>query len=669
MKFYIFYVAFIAAFLWAVNQLLEKPLWNTASSTTKTRINLKFEKNFATLTERNPKTVGYHYQIIHHHFSKPAHYATTTDNIFREDEAIERYYADLVDHKDILMVALGRLGSALIEYYKQDNRTMVLSLEDAEFSGIYQKDEQLANQKYYNLAVGKIYSQTVLSSAPSIDAFKKEIELKGDTASAYVELIKIWHEQRDFNELYKLAQNPTLLPYFIKVSPKALTDTYFAKGRFLQYLRHRFRINTNYIGIIASLFIAFTWILYLIRLKVFHKPNYTALLSCFLGGSIFALFAFPLYDFFNLVLNFRLERYLVNDFTYMILGIGLIEETVKLLPWLLVITLFPKTIKEPVDYLLFASVAALGFAATENFLYLAKDSRAIIQMRAFMPTLGHLFDSSIIAYGFILVRYREKRPMWFQVLLYFLLAATVHGLYDFWLYIGIYPFSVAIAIVGMAIWITFLNNALNISPYFDYQKVLHSGKLRRFVIVALSAIVLFDYGSTALLKGADMANQELLSTLIFAGFFMAFMSTSLANFDLVKGYWSPPYKTSFFQKVNYNRFVDTWVHLQPKWSAQNMPSEEIVLPEKSQIDARYVFGDQTNFFRIKLEQPIEIKGQNVGYLFIQLKYKNAFFASKEKNHTTLFYPNNYDWRNLSPGVYRKEILKPWVRASVQKIEV
>ncbi|HAS45963.1 MAG TPA: hypothetical protein DCS93_36105 [Microscillaceae bacterium] len=669
MKFYIPYVAFIATFLWAVNQFLEKPLWKTTEPTTKKRINFKFEKSFATLTERDTNTVGYHYQVIHHHFSKPAHYASTTANIYRDDVAIERYYADLVDHKDTLTVALARLGNALIEYYKKDSRMMVLNLENAEFSGIYQRNEQLAKQKYYNLALGKIYSQKVLSIIPSIEAFEKEIELKGDTASAYIELIKIWHKKRDFDELHKLVQNPHLLPYFQEVSPRVLPEVYFVKGYFVKYLQLTFRLNTNYIGVIASLFIALTWFLYLIRLKVFQKPNYLALFSCFLVASLFTFFAFPLYDFFDLILGFRLKGYLFNDFPYMILGIGLIEETIKFLPWLLMLTLFPKVFKEPVDYLLFASVAALGFAATENFIYLARDSAAIIQRRAFMPTLGHLFDSSIIAYGMIMVRYREKRPMWFQVLLYFLLAATVHGIYDFWLYVGISLFSVAIAIVGMAIWITFLNNALNISPYFDYQKVFSSSKLRRFVIIALTGIVLFDYGSTALLKGASLANQELLGTLIFAGFFMAFMSTSLANFDLVKGYWSPPYKTSFFSKVNYNRFVGTWIHLQPKWSTQNMPTEEITLPDKLQIKGRYVFGDQTNYFEIALEQPIEIEGKVINYLFIQLKYKNSFFDSKEKNHTTIFYINNYHWPNPSQTVYRKEMLKPWVRASVQKVEV
>ncbi|OJJ17124.1 hypothetical protein BKI52_30905 [marine bacterium AO1-C] len=667
MKFYMLYVAFIAAFLLAINQFLEKPVWNTTKTTVKKRINFKFEKSFPTLTEKDTNTIGYHYQIITHHFNKPAHHASATANIFRDDDGIKKYYTHLTSSKNELTVFLGRLGKALIIYYENDHSAFyqINSYGDTPLV-TDQSEKLLGKQKYYHLTLGKIYLLSLFSKKDAIEAFKKEISIKGDTATAYVELLKACHEERDFDELHKIAQNPALLPYFKKVNPNVLTDTYFVKAQVVKYLQQRLRINTNYIGVIASLFIALTWFLYIIRLKVFQKPNYAALLSCFLGGSIFAFLALPLYDFFDLVLNFSLKGYLVNDFPYMILGIGLIEETVKLLPWLLVLVLFRNAIQEPVDYLLFASVAALGFAATENFIYIAKDSTAIVQMRAFMPTLGHLFDSSIVAYGVILARYRRKRPVWIYILLYLLLAATVHGFYDFWLYIGLYLFSIAIAIVGMAIWITFLNNALNISPAFDYKKAFSSSKLRRFVIVALTSIVLFDYGSTALVKGADMANQELLSTLLFAGFFMAFMSTSLANFDLVKGYWSPPYKTSFFRKVNYNRFVGTWVHIQPKQSDARF--EEIELPDKLQIEARYVFAGQTNYFGIRLEQPIKLDEQTIDYLFIQLKYKTAFFISKEKNHTTLFYPNNSNWRNLTDTIYRKEILQSWVRASIQKTE-
>ena len=665
MKFHLLYVAFLAIFFFSINQFLEQPIWDTRKPVDTTVVNPNFEKRFPSLTEKNVKSIGYHYQVITYHYSKPEIQNTRPKRLHRNDEAIKSYYDKLTESENKLNVSLGRFGKALIKCYEKDYMAKLWKLDsNSVIFGVYEKEARFAKQKYYNLAVGKIYSEAIVLRTPAINAFKDEIKVKGDTASAYVELIKIWYKQKDFDELYKVAQNPVLLRYFKEVKPKILIETYFVKGDFLKYLPLRLRIKTNYIGILASLFITITWFLYLVRLKVFRKRHYVSMVSSLIGGSLFAFLALPIYDFYHLNLNFHLKGYLFNDFPYMILGIGLIEETVKLIPFLLVARFFSKAIQEPVDYLILASASALGFAATENFIYIAKDSQVIVQLRAFIPTISHLFDSSIIAFGIIIAKYRRKRPVWIYVLLYLLIAATMHGLYDFWLYAGIYLFSFAIMLVGMAMWITFLNNGLNISPNFNYQKIFSSARLRKFLILALTGIVLFDYGSTAMLKGVATANIELRFTLFFTSFFMIFLFTSLANFDLVKGYWHPVYKTSFFKKVNYNRFIGTWVTIQPKF-----PSHMIDPPEKIQINERYVFGDQTNYFGVQLTQPIEIEGQLVSYLFLQLKYKKTFFSTKEKNHTTLFYPKDEQWKNHDqPQVYPKQILKSWTRASVEKVE-
>lgn len=664
MKFYIAYAIFIVAFIFAVNQFLEKPLWPDNTPAKTKLINPKFEKSFPSLTQKDTNTAGYHYQLIVYHFNKPEHQATTTGNVFREDSGLKEYYSQLGESKDSLTASLGAFGLAMIQHYEDlKSHTVTLGLGIVGYD--YQKDDRLANHTCYNLALGRIYRQRLYTKG-AIASFEKEISLKGDTTGAYIELIKIWHQEKNFDALYALTQKPLFLPYFKQVNPDVLTDTYFIKGQVFSYARARFRINTNYIAVIASLFIAVTWFLYLIRLKVFSKPHFASLISCFVAGGLFAFLALPLYDFFDLVLNFQLRRYLINDFLYMILGIGLIEETVKLLPFLLISYLFKGAIQEPIDYLILASVSALGFAATENFIYLARDTHNIVQVRAFLPTIGHLFDSSIIAYGMIVAKYRKKRLVWLYTLVYLGLAALTHGFYDFWLYIRISLFSVAIIIVGMALWITFLNNALNISPGFDYQKVFSSVRLRRFLIVALTGVVLFDYGSTALLKGSAIANEELRLTLFFAGFFMVFLSTSLANFDLVKGYWHPLYKASFFKKINYNRFIGTWVNIQPHASNTLL---DFAFPDKVNIETRYVFDDVTNYFACTLDQTIEIDGKPVKNLFFQLKYKNSFFSSQEKNYTTLFYTNIDDWCNPKEIVYRKEILQPWIRVSVQKVDV
>ena len=85
-----------------------------------------------------------------------------------------------------------------------------------------------------------------------------------------------------------------------------------------------------------------------------------------------------------------------NDFIYCILGIGAIEELMKIIPLFLVM-FFSKQLKEPIDYVVFASISALGFAFIENLIYFDEAGLKTIQGRSLSSTVTHMFNSSLIA--------------------------------------------------------------------------------------------------------------------------------------------------------------------------------------------------------------------------------------------------------------------------------
>ena len=137
---------------------------------------------------------------------------------------------------------------------------------------------------------------------------------------------------------------------------------------------------------------------------------------------------------------------------YSVLAIGLIEELVKIVPFLLVVLRF-REFDEPVDGIIYASFIALGFAAVENLQYLQFLDEREAYLRGFAAPVVHIVFASVWGYhigrahlpGRSLIRTSVK---------FLLLTAAAHGIYDF-IVIGLpataLPFS-ALMIGALWLW-------------------------------------------------------------------------------------------------------------------------------------------------------------------------------------------------------------------------
>jgi protease PrsW len=135
------------------------------------------------------------------------------------------------------------------------------------------------------------------------------------------------------------------------------------------------------------------------------------------------------------------------------LVIGPVEELFKLLAvWVAIFR--SKDFSEPMDGIIYAVTAALGFACVENVIYILKFGPASIMSRAVFATPAHMLFASM--WGYYLGRARfELQGELKQVAKGLLLAAGFHGFYNF--IIAIYPgkamMSLAPILLVMA-WIT-----------------------------------------------------------------------------------------------------------------------------------------------------------------------------------------------------------------------
>ena len=116
-------------------------------------------------------------------------------------------------------------------------------------------------------------------------------------------------------------------------------------------------------------------------------------------------------------------------FAFAMLAIGPIEEFSKMLPFLIVVLRF-REYDEPLDGIIYASFIALGYAAVENYLYLDFMSSVEAIARGFAAPVIHILFASIWAYWITRARL-AGRPLLVPALIGFLLAASLHGMYDF----------------------------------------------------------------------------------------------------------------------------------------------------------------------------------------------------------------------------------------------
>jgi RsiW-degrading membrane proteinase PrsW (M82 family) len=116
-------------------------------------------------------------------------------------------------------------------------------------------------------------------------------------------------------------------------------------------------------------------------------------------------------------------------FAYSMLAIGPVEEFAKMLPFLLLVLRFPE-MDEPIDGIIYASFVALGYAAVENIMYLEYLTAAESAARGFAGPVVHMLFASIWGYT-IGCAHLKGEPLLHAIARGFLIAAGLHGLYDF----------------------------------------------------------------------------------------------------------------------------------------------------------------------------------------------------------------------------------------------
>tara|TARA_B100002052_G_scaffold176089_1_gene160240 strand:- start:20304 stop:21320 length:1017 start_codon:yes stop_codon:yes gene_type:complete len=235
--------------------------------------------------------------------------------------------------------------------------------------------------------------------------------------------------------------------------------------------------------VIASVF-PLLFLIFLIKIDVFETESFKDIIYVFLLGLVISFLLTIPYVFIRDRLFDNYQTNLMSCF----FAVALPEEIIKIIPFLLVLK-FRKFINEPIDFLIYSSASALGFAFFENINYIITYSETgnIVAIRSFLPSVMHMVVSSIFSFGIFIFIVSKKIKYIFIGLI---LSSLIHAVYNT---LFIAPIVLLLILVYYS---KMIQSLLNISPYYDKSKENKINRANDFlfflILVVLVLSFLFD---------------------------------------------------------------------------------------------------------------------------------------------------------------------------------
>ncbi len=454
------------------------------------------KREYKELLTRDPHNIELHRGYLGCHFSLPSRTSRTSG---RDDGAILREYEGYAAASfDRELADLGNYGLAYAQALQGDHE---LALQ-------YYRRVRNQALPYLNNSFG--YSLAKVGRLNEAERrFNAEIALGANVAGAVANLAVLYFDAGRIADLSALAGRPGARALLPGPVVRYLDLRQLRLGSYAWTVISGHRAGAYAFG--AAVLLLAGWFLFIRRLDVFDPEPLSLALACLLGGMAGNLLVTPLYDLLDFGLGFRLTGHPMHDLLFCVFGIGLLEELVKVVP-VLVLIRFTHAVDESVEYFVYASLSALGFAFLENLMYFNGGGLSTIVARGLTAVLMHMAMTSLAVYGLFYARYRGRRmaPLWFAAS--FGAACAVHGLYDFWLvgkgWVGdLAIVSVLVLLYAVGSYRQAIQCALNVSEHARSRTVSLTVHLCAWIVLAF----VVEYLVLASRFGVADANLTILS--------------------------------------------------------------------------------------------------------------------------------------------------------------
>lgn len=170
--------------------------------------------------------------------------------------------------------------------------------------------------------------------------------------------------------------------------------------------------------------------------KYEKEPPILLLGSFILGAVVSVLIVLGLYIITGQLLPLTDKYSIWQQFIHAFIVVGLSEEFSKYI----IVKYFAqprKAFNEPYDGIVYAVMVSMGFACTENIMYVLHGGYEVALLRAFTAVPAHATFGILMGYFMGKAKFSNNR---FKLnMLGLLLATLFHGAYDFFLFINFIP--------------------------------------------------------------------------------------------------------------------------------------------------------------------------------------------------------------------------------------
>lgn len=178
-------------------------------------------------------------------------------------------------------------------------------------------------------------------------------------------------------------------------------------------------------------------ILYIYLQDKYEKEPASLLIASFLLGAVLSiLIVIGIYLFTGKYIPITDQHSIWQQFIQAFVVVALAEEFSKYV----IVKYFAqprKAFNEPYDGIIYAVIVSMGFACTENIMYVLNGGYSTAILRAFTAVPAHATFGVLMGYFMGKAKFSNNRLKWNMAGLF--LAVLFHGSYDFFLFINFIP--------------------------------------------------------------------------------------------------------------------------------------------------------------------------------------------------------------------------------------
>jgi protease PrsW len=200
------------------------------------------------------------------------------------------------------------------------------------------------------------------------------------------------------------------------------------------------------LAVVFSLLVAFFWLRWFRKKDKYEKEPERLIFVAFFAGMLAIIPSVLLESFLRL--QGRGSTAILRDLFLSLLWVGIVEEFFKYLAVRLTIYR-SKDFNEVMDGMIYMVSAALGFAATENVGYMLGFGYSVGFARAILSYLAHISFSAILGFYMGKAKIEGRKNL---ILVGFVLAVSLHWLYNSFLVLGTIRSSGEFLLLGLMVW-------------------------------------------------------------------------------------------------------------------------------------------------------------------------------------------------------------------------